>query len=160
VRYPLQALRRLREEITHGRELELAALVSRHAAALEALRLAEARVAQCISELTVARAGLAEFKPRLAGEWQVGERFVERRSAALAAARVERGHAHARLTEEDAALAAGQARLRQAEAELETVERNHLAWDRTRRREEQRRAEQELEDVLAAQPAGAGLRPR
>ena len=150
LRYPLQGLLRLREEIRGQREVELAG-------ATRALEAAEATLREARQEH---QARLERVERRRALAFQQGGgavahrvealRFVERLEAeARQAETVVRDAAEARQAAE---AACGEARdaLARAEVELKVVKSNRDAWDESRRKEALERAEAELEDITAA----------
>jgi hypothetical protein len=149
-RYPLQALLRLRREIEEQRERRLGG-------ANAACQRAEAEVADARARLEEQRLTLAEARGQLvaaglerAAERHVRGRYIDRLRREAERRTEELEHADRRAhAAREAAAAAGRA-LREASAALKVVERDHAVWDQARRAEEERRAELELEDLVAS----------
>jgi hypothetical protein len=149
-RYPLEALLRLRRELCRQQELALAEATRALELGEERLLRAQEQLAGKRGELDEAREKTASLAPRAAGQVQQQMRFVDRLAleaeqlaAAVRQAEVE---LEQRRQEREGARQA----LADAQAELELVERNHEAWTEARRQQELARAEQELEDLVAA----------
>jgi hypothetical protein len=152
--YPLEALLRLRREIKQQRERLLASATSACTQAEQALADAGARAEEQQARLALALQRLGSSEPSRAAERQGRERFAGDQRDELVARRGERDQAAATVAARRDELTAARQQLLDAEAALQAVERNHRAWDQARHAEEQRRAELELEDLVAARRGG------
>jgi hypothetical protein len=149
-RYPLEALLRLRRHIRDEVQQQLAR-------ALEALNHAE-RARQNAAALATAehqRLGLQQEKRRAEPGSTVAaaeQRFRYEQFLTAKVAQAEQGLRQATAEKNRCATAVGsvQQALIQAETELKLVTQHFEQWDLSRREEEQRRAELELEDLVLA----------
>jgi len=147
---PLTALLRVRGMIKERREEALAAATRalEQAGAALALVLERERAQEVL--VAEAREGLRPAAVCSVAELHRREAFLAGQLSRLAARREERGAAAARRDEREREREAARAALVAAQGELEAVERSWEAWDRARRAEAERRAEQELEDLVAS----------
>jgi chromosome segregation ATPase len=148
--YPLATLERLRREIRERREQELAKTLQALAAAEQELERRRETRRGAERRLEQERARLVQVPASIAGELQRGRRYLERLGALLEARRAGCREAEAELARRAELRARAQAELARAQAELEALEKHHQGWDQVRRKLEERRAEQELEDLTAA----------
>lgn len=151
--YPLQTLLRLRQEIRDQSRQILAEAVQRLQQAESAQHLAQKRLWSGRDRLSNERELLAGGGARRAQAFQLHQQFLERLQREVE--HLE-GLVHAASTELEAcqqAHAEAQLALAGAQTELEVIEHNRESWDQARRADEVRRAEQELEDVVAARLA-------
>jgi DNA repair exonuclease SbcCD ATPase subunit len=149
-RYPLEALLRLRRELCRQQELALAE-------ATRALELGEERLLRAQEqldgkrvELDEARGQIASLAPRSAARVHQQTRFVDRLVSETEQLAGAVRQAEAEIEQRRRAREGARQALADAQAELELVERNHEAWTEARRQQELARAEQELEDLVAA----------
>jgi chromosome segregation ATPase len=154
--YPLQALLRLRQRIRDHRQQALAEAIQRLQQAETAEQQAQQRLDTQRDRLQTEQQRLADSGQRQAAELQVQERYLQRLERELEHLLDHWDAARQRLQEMQRVYLGAQQALAQAQAELEAIERNRESWDQARRSDETRRAEQELEDVMAARMARKG----
>lgn len=160
--YPLRALRALRDAELDERVRGLSSATAAEAAAAAALEAAQRARAKHRDETEraheVERARDAQARSAgalaLLGAWLARRRSEE---AALTdgARRAEETLAGAR-ARTSAALAA----LAAAKAEVEALERHHATWEAERRAVRERRAEEEVDDVVRARAHAGRAGPR
>ena len=147
----LLTLKRVRGEVKKGRELELGQ-------AAESLRQAESALAQADERCQARRQRLEQAReaaaPQLARDLQRAQSWQARLESELAELEATRVAALEVLQQRRGLLGAAQQALARASAELEVVEQAWEAWDQARRAVEQRRAEEELADLVAARRYG------
>jgi membrane protein involved in colicin uptake len=154
---PLEALLRVRREIKQQRERLLAAATAECVRAEEVLSGAAQREAAQRVDLTECLEAQASGDPSRVADRQTRERYAARQRRELEARERQREQAAAALAERRAERESARRLLLDAETALQVVERRAAAWDQARRAEEQRRAELELEDLIASRQRGGTL---
>jgi septation ring formation regulator EzrA len=151
--YPLQALLRLRQKIRDQRQQALAEAVQRLQLAEIAEQQARERMDTHLDRLQAEQRKVADGGQRQAAELQAQQRYLQRLTKELEPLRDQWNAARQQLQQKQQAFSSVQQALARAQTELEAVERNRESWDQARRADEMRRAEQELEDVVASRTA-------
>ncbi len=148
--YPLEALITLRQGVKERWERRLAQ-------GLEHLRQAEAlvkdeeqRLQEHTNQLDLRRQQVTAQHTLSIAELQGQDRYIARLQEELAILRQAHQEARRARDERKEALAQIKQKLTQAEAQLQVVQKNFAVWDRSRQQAEHKRAELELEDLLAA----------
>jgi hypothetical protein len=157
--YPLKALLELRRRIKEHRARCLAAEARGLGEAEIALGTARGRVLERETHLALQRARLSPDgtpeRVRSVQDLQTAEQYTSRVVRDLERLRDTWRRAERAVAEARDRHAAAREKLLAAAAGLKMVERHFGTWDLERRRQEARRAEQELEDLVAAIRAGS-----
>ncbi len=152
--YPLNTLLKLRQEIKRRCEQRLAEATAQLHAAEENLRQALAQVQTQKENIVRIQKEWATQAPGSIKKLQMQERYLHRLNCALER-KIQRGmDAQLQRDQEQKALLNIQQELLQALAALKAVERNHEKWDQAQQEEAQRRAEQDLDDLVLARQRG------
>lgn len=149
-RYPLEAARELRKKAVDDAGETLAAAVRAHAASMQVVSQAQARLATHDQETAVFVASERSAGARRADEVLVAQAYLTRRRSereerVLAVARAEEDER----AKERAVIVARDA-LATAKAEAEAVEKHHGRWLEDRRKRAEAKADEEVEDLVTA----------
>ena len=156
VSYPLNTLLTLRQEIKKRCEQRLAEATAELQAAEENFRHALAQVQTQKDSIVRVQKEWATQEPGSIKKLQWQERYLHRLNKILE--RKSQGGIEAQIQrdQQQKVLVIIQQDLLQAVAALKAVERNHEIWDQARREKAERRAEQELDDLVLARQRRPG----
>ncbi|MBW2733126.1 MAG: hypothetical protein JRH20_12100 [Deltaproteobacteria bacterium] len=149
--YPLQPLLRLREEIQQQRERELAEAIGKEESASKALMVAQDTEAAASHDISLRREAQAgQLGAAQVADLQRSSSYIRRLEQRLGELQ---SHSQRCLNEQQAHMEATRfARERVAEAlrQAEVIRRDFERWTSAQREAAQRRAEQELEDLVVS----------